>query len=229
MRANIVLCQKLASDQLESDSILHEARLQWADVSDNYRDGCLRVGDTVRRYLIARLTEGADGDALARLDYETRRVRAVEDAAAQLDVDNKRCHELIRAAAVVRVLGDPGRLCYSSVVRLGIFVTRSQESEDWAAKLCSGHDPAKVYGKIVRENWGVMRVRDFIQRVPIARRGRQPLGRVEVACTAVSWHSIAERATPKDLVEMIANMVRASPAAAEVRAMLRAFLAGVPA
>lgn len=229
---------------MDPESILDEIEALWAATRRGYRDGMVRCGALLHRYVLARL-RAADDPALNEADRRrlgATRQRAVRDAAARLGLKPSRVNDLIHAAMGVELLsdgGDCGLLSYGAVKALRLLVERLRRKEVRRSRGDEGPPPSS------REEWRVrpglekkgpalfraaaaegLPEAEVARRVRLLRRPRRRGPREDGAREGVV--EAVKTADPRDVAEMVLNLIGRSRDPAAVARLVAAGLgAGV--
>lgn len=221
----------LTTMQTESDVILDRATLLWNYSRTKARDAAIQVGNLLIEFIVARMREADGLNEQDRRERNLTREFAIELAADRLGIKLAKAHEIIRVSRVVHLFGDPGSLSYSTLRAFVSFVTRKpcvlargrqvkegettpSNSEVWVVKPTpSGLSPQHAYQQAVEENWDSTKVRAVTRQITAHRgRGRHPKLRESRDTTGqTSLRKIAETADPRDIADMILEMVSACP------------------
>lgn len=225
---------------VSSECILDEARRLWVNSRGEYRDALISVGGLLGDFILARLYEGDGLPEAQRIRNQLTRERSMRIAAETLAIPLMRAYELIRIAKVVELFGDPGSLSYTTLrvftvlvrrrpckiargvaAKAGLEVTPS-ESEAWEIKPVKGTDPKAMYRRAVEEVWESRKTREAIRsEMTLHRRGGVgPKPRMMHRSDPLSLRSLAHKSDPKDLVDMVVEMIDACPRAAEFKQLL---------
>lgn len=223
-----------------SAAILEEASRLWATTRSGYRDGMVAVGRLLHRYILARLAEATGMNEAERRAASATRRHAVLAAAERLDVPMARVNQLVAVAAAVDLLsddGDCGRLSFAGVNAFRVLLCRGSGKPVRRSKTAPGATgrPSTIAGSVDladREQWRLKPEMDESAAVALFRRAaaegwhsnailaacRKLAGRRPQAAAhgdddrppSCDPFSMARAAHPRDLAEMLAQMVRAS-------------------
>lgn len=225
--------------QVSSGSILLEIENVWKKSRKASRDAAILVGGMLCKFIVARLRE-ADGKSEAmRAAMNLTRESCMRYAAERLGLNLGRVWEMIRIAKVVELFGDPGELSYSSLRVFTVFVQRRpckvtrgkkvkneevdpSESEVWEVKKdYNGSNPADVYRRAVENKWDSKYVREVANReIKVYKRsGPGPKNNSELMGLP-SIQQLGRNSDPKDLADMVIEMIEACPRAEELKKLL---------
>jgi hypothetical protein len=196
-----------------ADSLLDRAAALLPTVRRNHRDGMVEVGNVLHDYVRVRV-----GSPPRFQD----RVRAVSDAAARLGLSRQRVIQLLHTAAVVRVLGPPGAMTFSPLQFFQVLLVRAphykserdcrDRPEVWELREEYAAWAPGVYARAAREGWDAKAVRSVVFSRTKLRgrpgRPRKPDG--SSLFPPDSLLSMARRATPADLADLIYTLVLAT-------------------
>ncbi len=218
---------------VESEQLLLTAKSELQRAKRDYRDARLRVGDLMHRYLTVRLQEAHHMTEAERVKAGLTREKMVAGAARRLEVPSYTLHEILRVAAVVRVLSDDGKigeLSYQSLRHLSVLVKRMFQdyvrgeppasAMVWVAKECN-IDTKGFFRRAIDEGWGTDRVKCEMSYVNVARLGGRKRKRQRDQNQKSDLFVMARAASPKDLASLLQQLISMSENPTAVIELLR--------
>lgn len=236
---------------ISSETILADAVCMWTGARKHYRDSLIYVGQRLHQYVLARLREGLGKNERDRLLVGASRQQSTLLAAKALNCHVHKIGELIRAAAVVDVFGAPGKMSYTAVEWWRLCIRRKSRGKPMKrnrkaqsstaggkdyypieyAETWEVHEDCKewasaTYKLAADEGWIGRVIRDHI----IEKVGRTNLDAIETArCFRHStvldqFNDILESGDPRDIAEMIVEMVNKASKSEQVKKLLKAQL-----
>lgn len=231
-----------------SESLIQEAERIWRASREFYRDSTIKIGRLLQQIIIFRLKQ-ADGKTVKeRLNNRLTRESTVVEVADRLKIKKRHAYEMIRVSIVVDLFGNPGKLTYSTLREFTVLIQRRKckiiqrrnkkssdevlpsESEVWEIKTpINDINLREVYNRAVVENWESKYTKKFIDRNIIINRGKSGQGLNDGSKISQNKLEFDDRtpllkvaimSDPKDLVDMVLNMIKVCPRAEEFKRLL---------
>ncbi len=211
------------------EDLLNEIESVWFSGRRAYRDSLLRVGDLLHAYLLA--------------SEPTPREDAVKAAVKRLRFTNKRIHHLIHVSQAVSLLGagrDLANVSYAALCEFKKCVHRPTGNQ-WILRDLGDLDPLPLFVTAIETPWTVPEARKALKAAK-SSKDRQfgvapPSGRSnDRPCRSglpVDVLALARRGNPKDIADLVEQLVAGAPDARALAELITAKLAilikeGVP-
>ncbi len=231
-----------------SAEILNQIESTWLQGRAHYRDALLQVGLLLQDFLAARATEVAGLTSRMAFSLGICREKAIQEAAKRLRINRNRIYALLATAQAQRLLGSPegpGGLSYSAICAFRFLVRRKPDPksgefmaagaleafrsirEQWELKVIVGLDSRALFHQAVLEKWPVEKIR--LALAPYGRAKPKPSAHEEFSRPSerpsiVQLRDLARTATPKDLAQIILELIRSSEDPLAVQSALEASL-----
>ncbi len=172
-------------------ALVVEAATLWSTTRRGYKEGMLRVGHLLHRYVLGRLAQGDGMSEANRIMAGAVRQGATADAAARLGISVFAVNNLIRAWAAVDLFsdgGETGGLAHSCLRVFGASVRRAGKGKGIRRGRFDGGVPASelerwvpaedwagpMFRRAVAEGWNYSRTRTEVLAARRVARGDPP-------------------------------------------------------
>lgn len=224
---------------MTSSELLAEIVRTWAMSHNERRDSYLKIGGLLAEFVSIRMKEGDGLNEKDRLAKRCSRMQAVEDACAALDLGNHVINVMIGAHYANLLLSDGkslANLSWSSLRALTTLVERNKgkiqrsrnqrskgkfltlsETDIWQVNKATTLELAKgLFARAISEDWSCVKVRNECHWL-LGRKIRRPQPKSEGPSAApMSLKKIAQTSNPKDLADMILELINLSTNKEEV-------------
>lgn len=230
---------------MTAEEMLEGIERAWLTSRANYRDSMLRIGRLLHEYILQGLQEGDQLGEDQRIEQGISRRRLVERAEERLKAPRGKVNELVCAAMGVELLwGDKPLegMSYSCLRYLYLVIERGRltkevvhrrkgevregtrlpsDRERWQVRKGMEKEARQIFRTAIREAWTSDRFRQALVEL---RKGHGYEGKTcwnQIKEPALDWMGVARTADPKDLVEMLLQIIRNSRHPERVTSILR--------
>lgn len=216
----------------KSKALLQLAEQIWSREKIRHRNVMIQVGGILQQFIVERVQQGDGLNEAEQIAQRLRREQAIAEASKCLHLDNHRLNELITVHAVVSLLsapsGDIGQLSYSALRWFRVAVQRTKgilcrarvkkpgeiwpsEREVWRIRSGLEEKAKNLFQRAVAEGWNEGKIRKALAEAKLVQdRPSVCLNFNPDTKKIFNPITASKVATPKDVTEMVVEMIENS-------------------